>query len=55
MTTKTKGRSGGNRPTQKLHKSVNTTLIDLLAGRLSFTKSSRINFDQKCSWQRGQK
>jgi hypothetical protein len=55
MTTKTKGRSGGDRPTQKTSDSRNPTGIDLLTGWFSLAKSSRINRQQKRGWQRGRR
>ena len=53
MTTKTKGRNGGDRPTQKTSDTRNPTGIDPLAGWFSITKSSRITSQQKRRWQRG--
>jgi len=53
MTTKTKGRNGGDRPTQKTSDNNNSTGIDPLAGWFSLAKLSRFNRQQKRGWQRG--
>lgn len=53
MTTKTKGWNGVDRPTQKTSDNRNPTGIDPLAGWFSLAKSSLINRQQKCGWQRG--
>ena len=55
MTTKTKGRNGGDRPTPKTSYNRNPTGIDPLAGWFSLAKPSRFNRQKKRGWQRGRK
>lgn len=55
MTTKTKGRNGGDRPTQKTSDSRNHTGLDPLTDWFSAAKSSRISRQQKRGWRRGRK
>ncbi len=55
MTTKTKGRNDGDRPTQNTSNKRNPTGIDTLAEWFSLAKSSRINRQQKRRWHRGRK
>ena len=52
MTTKTKGRNGGDRPTQKTTNYHNITATDPLIGWFNLAKSSRITRQQKRGWQK---
>lgn len=52
MTTKTKGRSGGDRPTPKATDKRNHTGVDPLLGWFNLAKPAR-NRQQKRSWQKG--
>jgi hypothetical protein len=52
MTTKDKGRNGGDRATQKTTDSHNPTSIDPVLGWFDLGKESRINRKQKRVWKR---
>ena len=55
MTTKTKGRNGGDRPTPKTADTLNHTEADPLMGWFNLAKQSRIERRQKRGWKRGRK